>query len=191
MKQKPSSLFFIAALALMAACYSGAPKVVSNAFDEMFPEAKEVEWDQEDDHVWEAEFEMDEAEYTASFSESGEWLETEKEIDVSELPDTVVSVIAINYEGFEIEEAEWLESPGFKGFELEIIKGGETEIEMEVRITPEGKIIAEEVEADSEEQDGDEDEHEDAEGHEHGDEDAEGHEHGDEDAEGHGHEDED
>jgi len=157
MKKTSTIIGMVVLVALIAACASKTPVAVTDAFNAMFPGATDTEWMQEEDNSWEAEFEMEGMEYSALFSADGGWLETEWEIDLEELPDTVLKVIELNYAGYEIEEAEWLESPDFKGFELEIIKGGETEIEMEVRITPNGKIVDEEVEEDSEEQDRDED----------------------------------
>jgi hypothetical protein len=132
----------IAVIALLIGCGTGAPKVVSKAFHAKFPAATAVTWDQEDDNVWEAEFQLDNKEFTASFSEAGEWMETEYSIPLDELPDSVIKTIVYYYDGYIIDEAGWMETPDFVGYELEIEREGDPATELDVMITADGTIIA-------------------------------------------------
>jgi hypothetical protein len=135
---------------VFAGCESGPPEAAKKTFTEKFPSASDTEWSQEDENVWEAEFEMDDKEYTACFSADGEWMETEWELGVEELPDTVVNVMAARYAGYGIDEVEWVDSPEFIGYELELEKEGDEDAGMEVLITPEGQVIKEEAEEEDE-----------------------------------------
>lgn len=145
MKKTITSISKVILITILAACTASIPKSVTDNFTGMFPDAHDVEWELDEDNQWEAEFEMNGMEYSACFSETGDWLETEMGVALDELPDTVVQVLALQYEGFEIEEAEWVETPDFKGYELELERVGETEEGMELLITAEGKVMQEEM----------------------------------------------
>ncbi len=60
------------------------PEQVKKAFTEKFPSAESVEWELEDDTIWEAEFFLNGKEITAIFSAGGKWLKTEEETDEEE-----------------------------------------------------------------------------------------------------------
>jgi len=132
-------------LVVLLACNTSAqnpPEAVLKAFTAKFANAKEVEWEKEEDSEWEAEFEMDEEEYSANFSNSGEWLETEMEIETEDLPKEILEVLASEFPGYEIEEAETEKTPSGDFYELEIEKGEE---EMEVKMDKSGKILEKET----------------------------------------------
>lgn len=134
------------AAALFVACNPGTPASVSEAFQKKFPEAKDVEWTREDEDTWEAEFEMESTEFSACFSEDGAWIETELEVEIDEIPYEAMKVIDSTYADYEVLEASWLESPDFRGYELELGIRGEEEAALEVLITPDGVITSEEAE---------------------------------------------
>lgn len=118
------------------------PKEVTDAFNKQFASAENVQWDQEEENEWEAEFMMDGKEMTACFDNSGKWLETETEISIDNLPQAVTDSLKLKFEGFSIEEAENIEKPDFKGFEIVLEKEDE---ELEVLITASGEIISKNV----------------------------------------------
>ncbi|MEZ5012715.1 MAG: PepSY-like domain-containing protein [Chitinophagales bacterium] len=81
------------------------PDAVKTAFANKFPEAKKVSWDMEKPGEFEAEFKGSDGEYSANFTSDGTWVETEKEIDISDLPDAVQSVLNEQYGGYKSNEA--------------------------------------------------------------------------------------
>lgn len=129
---------------------SKVPVSVNATFTEMFPNATDVEWEMEDEAEWEAEFKSDGKEVEACFSERGEWIETEWEIEKSEIPESILMAINSAYEAWEIDEVEFVESPEFNGYEFELVMGEE---EMEVLVTVDGVIILPEMEDEELEED--------------------------------------
>jgi len=67
------------------------------AFNEKFPEAKSITWKKDKDKSWEVYFKIQGIEHSADFSKTGEWLETEKLINLDEVPRTVLDVIKSKY----------------------------------------------------------------------------------------------
>lgn len=102
-----------------------APEIVLAAFAEKFADVKTVKWEQESQTLWEAEFKMKGADYTAIFDYNGQWLETEHNIKKSEIPENLKAAISKDYAGYKIEKAEMVESPAGTGYEIELEKGEE------------------------------------------------------------------
>ncbi len=150
MKKTVTMLSLLVGFTVMSFAQS-TPTKVKEAFNAKFPNAKSVEWDKENDSEWEAEFKLNGIEYSANFSSNGNWKETEHEVKVSELPKAVVNTLSNEFSGYEIEDAEMVETPEFTGYEVEIEKGEET---MEVVLDHSGKVIKKKV---KEEDDEDED----------------------------------
>jgi hypothetical protein len=83
---------FTAALALLLAFGNNTfaqlrkiPSEVTDAFSEKYPQAKGVEW-KDKLSAFSAGFNLDDKHYLASFSNKGEWQNTEQDIEESELP---------------------------------------------------------------------------------------------------------
>lgn len=101
------TLFFLAVLfpvitGMQAANLKGnPPEAVTAAFQQKFQGVTDVDWEKEKNGDWEAEFEQNGAEISASFSPAGQWLETENEIEVAALPAAVRTALA----GKKIKEA--------------------------------------------------------------------------------------
>ncbi len=147
----------IAAMFSLSACgqkSKDVPAEVKTAFELKFPDAKKVKWEKENEKVWEVEFKMSGTEYSACFDADGAWKETEHEIKVSEIPAVVKSTLDSEFEGFEIDEAEMIESSEGTFYEFELEKG---ETEMEVVIDPNGMVISKEAEKEDSDKDEDDD----------------------------------
>lgn len=131
-----------------------APKNVVKAFTQKFPDAKSVKWDKENDTEWEAEFKLHGEEYSANFSTDATWKETEHEIETSAIPANVKQTLDSEFVGYKIEEAEISETADGSVYEFELVKD---ETEMEVAISPDGKVVKKEVKAEEEEDEEDKD----------------------------------
>ncbi len=123
------------------------PEKVKSAFNQKYPGAKKVDWDMEEKNEWEAEFEMNEKEMSATFDQNGKWLETETEIEDEDIPAAVKETLKSQFKDYEVEEAEYLESPEAIGFEIKL-EGDEED--MEVLIEKNGKILKQKMEEENE-----------------------------------------
>ncbi len=127
-----------------------APAVVLNSLSENFNNIEDLKWELEKNGNYEAEFEIDGVEYSAEFDKNGKMIESEHEISTSDLPEAVTKNITSKYPDFELDEAELLESGEYgKAYEVKIEKeDGDLEIEIEIIIDANGKILKEEKEID-------------------------------------------
>ncbi len=123
---------------------TNVPENVVNAFNQKFPDAKSVKWDKENDTEWEAEFKLNGEEYSANYSTDGAWKETEHEIETSAIPANVKQTLDGEFADYKIEEAEISETAEGTVYEFGIEKD---ETEMEVAISPDGKVVKKEVKA--------------------------------------------
>jgi hypothetical protein len=128
------------------------PQKVKTAFTQKFPDAQKVKWDMEEENEWEAEFKINGKEMTACYDNTGKWLETEFEVKIKDLPAEVFKAINLKFEGFEIEEAESIEKPDFKGYEI-LLEIEETEVE--ILVTSDGKLTIKDVKVEDEDDEDD------------------------------------
>lgn len=156
MKKTFIILTFATGLLAIAACNNtdseetnATPQLVVTSFNEKFPDANSVEWEKENENEWEAEFKLNNINYSANFLNDGTWKETEHEIEVQSLPESVQSTLKNDFSRYKIEETEITETPDYTAYEVEIEKGGST---MEVVIDSEGKVLKKK-EAEDEEDD--------------------------------------
>lgn len=133
------------------------PAVVTEAFQAKYPDAKKVEWDSGEDE-YEVTFKLKGKKMEAEFDARGNWLETETEIKVKDLPEAVTKAIADQFPDAEIGEAERIYTPKWtEAYEVEVEwekEGKEVKIEAVYGI--EVRLLSKEME-----DDGDEDEDED------------------------------
>ncbi len=73
------------------------PAAVTAHFAKAFPQAQKVKWEQESDGKYEAEFILAETEISATYAPDGTLLETEQEIEASELPPAVATALQNDY----------------------------------------------------------------------------------------------
>jgi hypothetical protein len=115
------------------------PDGVMATFKEKFPTATKVNWEMENKGDYEAEFTFKEEEVSAHFDSQGNWIETEVEIKIDQLPYAILTAIKTDFEYFKIEEASKIENPN-DGicFEAEVKNGKEV---FYLLYTPDGKLI--------------------------------------------------
>lgn len=80
------------------------PQVVKTAFEKLYPDVKNAEWDTEGGN-YEAGFRMNNLKYSVLFDAQGKLLKTESEINASELPQAIKDYVASNYPGKQIKGA--------------------------------------------------------------------------------------
>jgi hypothetical protein len=113
-------------------------EIVKKEFIKKFATAQSVKWDSEEKNEWEAEFTLDGKKMSASFDNSGKWIESETVITEKELPASVVGTLNKDFQGYKKGHIEIFESLEMKGFELGLKKG---ETSIEVIIDNKGKIL--------------------------------------------------
>lgn len=124
---------------------SEVPKAVLTSFQTHFKGAKAKAWDKEKDGGYEAEFDWNKVETSATFNADGKLQETEQEIKVSELPKAVTDYVAKNYAGHKIAEAAKItDATGKLTYEAEVKKGKE---EMDLLFDDKGTFLKKTVEA--------------------------------------------
>jgi hypothetical protein len=95
---------------LSAAAYSQnidesqVPAAVKSGFTSMYPAVTGVEWELEHGN-YEAEFKENKTETSVIFDESGKHIQTETEIPVSSLPETIKSYVSSKLDNKKISEA--------------------------------------------------------------------------------------
>jgi CheY-like chemotaxis protein len=141
--------YLFAYLLALFACsaFAQTPAAVLAAFQQKYPAAQAVEWETEDEGVFEADFKLDNKKMSAAFDAKGTWLETEMAIKKSALPEAVRAAIAKEFPDYEIDEAEQVETPG--GMQYEVVlenEDGDTEIEVEALFSSDGKLLKQEKE---------------------------------------------
>jgi len=112
------------------------PGSVKTAFQKNFPQAKVEKWEKEGVN-FEAEFELNKSEQSVLFDAQGGIIETEIEIEISELPNGIVDYVKTNYKGQSVKEAAKIsDTKGTLTYEAEI-KG------MDLLFDSNGKFIKE------------------------------------------------
>lgn len=114
------------------------PQAVRSAFAVKFPGVANINWEMEDKKDYEANFTRGGAEWSATFTPAGAWLETEHKLAAKDLPAAVHKGIAANYPGHELKEAEQTDTPMGTFYEVELTKAGS---KYEVVFTAEGSVM--------------------------------------------------
>jgi hypothetical protein len=114
------------------------PVAVSKAFSEKFATATNVEWEAEEEGIFEAEFTLNGKEMSAEFTSDGTWKETETEVAQSDLPAVIVDSLESAYAEYIVEETEMCETPEGRRWEI-ALKKENTELSLVLDET--GKIL--------------------------------------------------
>ncbi len=80
------------------------PAAVTSSFNKLYPSIKEAKWVKEDAN-YEANFDLNKVETSASFDGTGKFLEEESEINVGSLPQAVLDYMKKTYPDKKIKEA--------------------------------------------------------------------------------------
>jgi len=103
------------------------PAGVQKAFDLKFPGAQTVKWDKENAHEYEATFVWNGARYSANFSDTGDWLETESPMTFTQIPVRVQEAFNKTYNGVIPKSVSKIEtSKNTVEYEVEFNHGKET-----------------------------------------------------------------
>lgn len=145
-------------IALLAVAFSftacaqnnNVPKKAKKAFMKKFPKAQNANWGKENSNEWEAEFTMNDKNYSANFNSNGKWMETEMEIDNSQAPQMVMKNLKTKYPKAEIKKVYKIKSPKGTSYEVEIENDGQN---MEVVFNSRGKMMHKEKTKEGDEED--------------------------------------
>jgi len=120
------------------------PKNIVKSFKEKAPYAQEPEWKyDEGENRWEVDYEQEKKECSMAFNRSGDWLETEMEMKMKDLPEAVRATIKKDFADYDVEEVEYVETPEGSFYELEAeTKEDGEEREYEFKISPEGEVVS-------------------------------------------------
>jgi hypothetical protein len=117
------------------------PGPVKSAFLQKFSTATNVKWGKENEKEWEAEFQIDGKKYSANFDNAGNWIETEYQISINEIPAAVKATLDNESAGAKIKMSEVTETKEGKAYEFVVSKD---ENETELVIDNSGNIIKKE-----------------------------------------------
>lgn len=117
------------------------PVKIASSFSQKFPNASKVKWGKESEKEWEAEFKMNEKDYSANFDNSGIWSETEYEITTKEIPAAVKATLDKEFVRYKVAKSEVSETQEGKIFEFALSKGKE---KLEAAIDATGKVLTKE-----------------------------------------------
>ncbi len=121
---KMKNLFFVGlALSLVLASCDNmrkAPEQIQATFKTIYPDVSRVEWDDEDDGSWEAEFRKDGVKTKAYFAADATLIETEEEITSKDLPQAAQDYFAQNYPGARVKDVLRItDADGIQSYEAE------------------------------------------------------------------------
>jgi hypothetical protein len=86
------------------------PAIVKQAFTKEYPKTIETGWRMYDNN-YQAMFNINGVKHAAKFDKSGQWIDKEERIDLTNLPKEVTASIAKNFAGYKTYEAEKVETP--------------------------------------------------------------------------------
>ncbi|MBD1844361.1 PepSY-like domain-containing protein [Cyanobacteria bacterium FACHB-63] len=128
MRRSHRHTILIASLALVSCSPSHAvPNPVQQAFNLKYPGVN-ARWEGKP-YGYEAVFVKDGREYEAEFSRSGQWLETEYEVEADQFSAIVLERVRQQYPGYAVTKHEIELTPNGTFYEVEIERGNE-EIEL-------------------------------------------------------------
>ncbi len=84
---------------------------VKAIFKKMFPKAKFIEWERDNNELVNVEFKQDNHQMQAWFKLDGTWVKTEKNLRKKELPQAIQNYLNKNYPRLRIDDIEWIETP--------------------------------------------------------------------------------
>ena len=139
---KMLSLIIVCSIVIFGTLYAVTPPVsVTKAFESKFKTSTNVKWGKEGKTEWEATFSFEGNRLSANFAEDGKWLETEKQIKITDLPKLVGEAINSQYPGWTIIEADRTETAKHGTiYEADLKKGA---AKKEVAFKEDGTLVVE------------------------------------------------
>lgn len=146
MKRILTAILSVAVLLTTFACekYDDGrpPKVVREHFAQMFPDAKDVEWEVESGY-WKVSFEtgtgVSRAESEAWYEDGGTWVRTETETSPSSLPEEIKTILnSSEYASAMIEDVKFVQTPDGDFYQFELQVAGAS---IYVNVYDDGRII--------------------------------------------------
>ena len=140
---KTQFTIFFSILLLTTACADQAkgqvPEAVKKAFQAKYPGENDPDWETDSNGFFESSFKIDGKHYRADFDKDGNWIETERSVELDDLPEPVREKIESEYDSSEITEIEEVEHPQ-KGlfFDIEFKRSGKNK---DVELDKNGKVI--------------------------------------------------
>lgn len=118
------------------------PKVVRELFSEMFPGAKDVEWEVEKGY-WKVSFDTGKGtsrvESEAWYNDAGEWVRTETERFPSSLPEDIKTILnSSEYASAMIDDVKYVQTPSEEYYQFELSVAG---VSVYVNVYSDGRII--------------------------------------------------
>ncbi len=113
------------------------PASVVKAFEAKYAGASELVWE-EQNGMWEVDFVLAKQAYEASFGANGTWMKTQQEISPEDVPASITAALETEMPGFEIEDAEIVETPAGKFYEVDVLVGGKN---VDIVMDLDGKVI--------------------------------------------------
>lgn len=115
------------------------PEAVKTSFQQKYPGENDPDWHTDDNGNFESSFKKDGKSYRADFTPEGKWVETERSVDLEDLPKAVKQRIESDFEGEDITEIEEVQHAD-KGlfYDVEFKRPGKN---LDVEISPEGKVL--------------------------------------------------
>ncbi|MBK9419713.1 MAG: PepSY-like domain-containing protein [Flavobacteriales bacterium] len=130
------------------------PQPVKAAFMKQFPKADHAHWGMESKTEYEVEFKQGSESMSATYGNTGEWMETEKDLKLAALPAPVRATIAQNYADQKLGDISHVDSPKGELYEVDMEKGEQS---MEVVFSTDGKVMKEKMEEKGNDEDNDND----------------------------------
>ncbi len=96
------------------------PQKVQKAFEQKFANVEKLQWEQEKNNLWEAEFKLNGEELSATFDSNGTWMETESEIEAGAVPQAVLQAVEKKFPGYTAKEWEKVEMPDKTVYEVKL-----------------------------------------------------------------------
>lgn len=98
---------------------SQVPSVVLNSFNNKFPSATGVEWEQKQGS-YEAEFDIGRVEHKVLIDASGKIIRHKEEIEKKQLPEAIHATIGKQYASYRIDDIDKIESDGKVTYKVEL-----------------------------------------------------------------------
>lgn len=120
-----------------AAAQESVPSAVSENFQSAFPNATDVEWEREDNNLYEVEFDINGMENEITFDAQGNIVEQEAEVAEADIPAEVRNTLDTQFQGRTIDHIEKEEKNGQVVYYIELEDGL---FDDKVKITSDGQV---------------------------------------------------